>query len=86
MAPKKKTAVLNSAGKRRWNPEWSQRRFTVRLSKEGLAFFTALARKHSVEAHTSVTVPDLLEQAHEEFMLVHNARLREVTQARKKKG
>jgi hypothetical protein len=57
----------------KWQPEWSARRYTVRISPEAHAKFTALASKASAETSRSVTVPDLIEMAADSWVLTQQA-------------
>lgn len=56
-----------------WKKKWSARRYTVRLSPEAHAKFTALAAKASAETSRSVTVPDLIEMATDTWLLTQQA-------------
>lgn len=86
MAKQKSNTVTNSKGTKHWNPTWSQRRYTIRLSPEAEHSLNAMARKWSVESKSSVTVPDLIEQGIDEWLLVHQGKVEAIKARRDKKG
>lgn len=70
--------------KKKWKPEWAERRYTVRLSPESEHQLVNIARKASVESKTSVTVPDLIEMGIDSWLLEHKEKLKASLRAKTK--